>query len=56
MQEDFDSYGACAYLYTCLPCDVAGKINSLYNEEVYRSRSKFICMNKMCVSIKSGDS
>ena len=56
MQEGFDSYQARAYLYIFLPCDPAGKINSLYNEEVFHSRSKFLCMNKMCVSIQSGDS
>ena len=54
MQEDFNSYWACAYLCTCLPCDPAGNINSLYNEKVYHSKSKSICINEMCVSIKLG--
>ena len=54
MQEDIDLYRARALKYFSLPCDPTGKINSLYNEEVYRSESKFICMNEMCVSIKPG--
>ena len=37
MQEDFNSYQARAYLYFLLPCDPAGKLKSLYNEEVYHS-------------------
>ena len=49
---DLHSYRACAYLCTCLPCDPAGKINSLYNEEVYHSRCSFKRMNEMCVKIK----
>ena len=54
MQDDFDSYWARAYLCTCLPCDPAGKINSLNNEKVYHSESKFICMDEMCVDINLG--
>ena len=54
MQEDFNSYWACAYLCTCLPCDPTGKINSLNNEKVYHSERSLICMNEMCVNIKHG--
>ena len=53
MQEGFDSYEARAYLYFFLPCDPAGKMNSLYNKKVYRSKYSSICMNEMCISINS---
>ena len=43
-----------ALKYFFLPCDPAGKINSLYNEKVYHSECSFICMNEMCVNIKPG--
>ena len=54
MQEGFDSYWARALKYFFLPCDPAGKINSLYNEEVFHSNSKFVRMNDMCVDIRFG--
>ena len=54
MQEGFDSYRARALKYFFLPCDPAGKIISSYNYKVYRSESKFICMNELCVNISLG--
>ena len=56
MQEGFDSHWARALKYFFLPCDPAGKINSLYNDEVYHSRCNYICMNEMCDNIKPGAS
>ena len=43
-----------ALKYFCLPCDPAGKINSLYNDEVYHWKSNSICMNEMCDDVSHG--
>ena len=43
-----------AYLELFLSCGPVWKINTLHNDEVYRSESNLICINEMCVDIKLG--
>ena len=50
MQEGIDSYWARALKYFFLPCDLAGKIISSYNNKVYHSESKFIWMRCVMIS------